>query len=539
MLGRSLCFMALAGLSAAASSQTSTPIDQGRVDRAPLPPAQLPKDRTQAPAAAVRVDADSAVAPPIRNISFEGTDVPRIVAEAAQAFVGQPANKATLQALAGAMSQAYGKSEVALFTIAIPEQDLSSGDVRVLVAEGHVEAVVLTGEVEGRPLKLVQSYADRLTKERPTSRRTLERYLSLIQDIPGLKVKSQLQMGQGPGGVRLILDLDYQRPRVSLGFDNRTTRLVKDGQFNATARAYRLLREGDETQLNGVASVDFDDLLFVGLMHSTPIGTEGTRLHLNAGFLRTRPEGSDLSGEARSAGLTLSHPLIRSYRRNLTLSLALDGLNSENAAFGSLISTERSRAVRAAAAYAQVSERRTMSGGLTLSKGLDIFNARVPGTIGDATFLKVNGRAAFDQAIGKRAAIRLRASGQWTRDPLPAVERFSVGGAELGRAFEVGLINADRGLGGLAELAFRPIRSGKFATSEIYGFADAAKVRLLSRTGFNGMNFDLASAGGGVRLGWTDKAMIELEYAHVLDDPFPGYDEDWRLSLSWRLNLRP
>lgn len=539
MLRRSLCFLALAGLPAAALAQTSTPIDQGRVDRTPLPPTELPKDRTRAPSAAVQVDADSLAAPPIRNISFEGTDVPLIVAEAAQAFVGQPANKATLQALAAAMSDAYGKSQVALFTIAIPEQDLSSGDVRVLVAEGHVEAVILTGEVEGRPLKLVQSYADKLTKERPTSRRTLERYLSLIQDIPGLKVKSQLQMGQGPGGVRLILELDYQRPRLSLGFDNRTTRLVKDGQFNGTARAYRLLREGDETQLNATASVDFNDLLFVGLVHSTPIGSEGTRLYLNAGYLRTRPDGTDLSGEARSAGLTLSHPLIRSYRRNLTLSLAVDGLNSENAAFGSLIATERSRAVRAAAAYAQVSERRTISGGLTLSKGLDILGARVPTNIGDATFLKVNGRAAFDQAIGKRTAIRLRANGQWTKDPLPAVERFSIGGAEIGRAFEVGLINADRGLGGLAELAFRPIRSGKFATSEIYGFADAAKVRLLPRPGFNGMDFDLASAGAGVRLGWTDKAMIELEWAHVLDEPFPGYDEDWRLSVSWRLNIRP
>ena len=63
-------------------------------------------------------------------------------------------------------------------------------------------------------------------------------------------------------------------------------------------------------------------------------------------YTTSGPRGS---GEARSAGLTLSHPLIRSYRRNLTLSLALDGLNSENAAFGSLISTERSRAVRAAA----------------------------------------------------------------------------------------------------------------------------------------------------------------------------------------------
>ena len=538
MQSRLLCFLALAGLPAGALAQTSTPIDQGRVDRSPAPSTE-PQERLQAPAAATRVDAGSEAAPPIRNILFEGTDVPRVVARAAEAFVGRPASKENLEALAAAMSESYGRSDVALFTIAIPEQDLSSGDVRVLVAEGHLEAVILTGEVEGRPLALVQQYANRLTRERPTSRKSLERYLSLIQDIPGLKVKSSLQMGEGAGGVRLILDLDYQRPTLAFSFDNRTTRLVKDGQFRATARAYRLLREGDETQLNAISSVDASDLLFFGLSHSTPIGSEGTRLFLNAGFLRTRPDGTDQAGEARSAGLTLSHPLIRSYRRNLTLSVALDGLNSENAAFGSIISTERSRAVRAAAAYSQSGKRRNLSGGLTLSKGVDIFGARVPESIGDATFLKVNGRAAFDQAIGKRAALRLRASGQWTKDALPAVERYSIGGAEIGRAFEVGLISSDRGLGGLAELAWRPIRSGKFASSELYGFADGAKVRLLARPGFDGMDFDLASAGAGVRLAWTDKAMIEVEYAHVLDDPYPAYDEDWRLSVSWRLNIRP
>jgi hemolysin activation/secretion protein len=339
--------------------------------------------------------------------------------------------------------------------------------------------------------------------------------------------------------VRLLLDLDYQRPTLSFSFDNRTTRLIDDGQFRATARAYQLLREGDETQLNATASVDFGELLYVGLSHSTPLGSQGMRLSLNAGALRTRPDGSDRPGEAQSAGLTLSYPLIRSYRRNLTLSIAVDGLNSKDAAFGSLISTERSRAARAAMAYSQVGQRRSLSGALTVSKGINIFDARVPATIGDATFLKANGRAALDRAIGKRAVGRLRVNGQWTKDPLPAVERFSIGGADIGRAFEVGLISADRGVAGSAELAWRPLATGKFSTSELYGFIDGAKVRLLGRPGFGGLNFDLASAGAGARLAWTDKAMIEVEWAHVLDDPYSGYDEDWRLSIGWRLNIRP
>lgn len=532
--------LALAGAASAAGAQTSTPIDRDRVDRA-QPTAPVPTGETaDTPSAAVSVQAGDEAAPPIRTISFEGTDVPGIVAEAAMAFVGQPANRATLQALADAMSRAYGRSEVALFTIAVPEQDLSTGNVRVLVAEGHIEAVILTGEVEGRPNELVRRYAENLTRGRPTSRRTLERYISLIQDTPGLKVQSRLEMGEGPGGVRLILALDYRRPTIGFSFDNRTTRLVRDGQFQATARGYGLLREGDETQLAGLASVDFDEQLYVGGSHSTPIGREGTRLAASVGHLITRPRGSDVRGEATSFGLVLTHPLIRGYRRNLTLSLAFDGLDSENAAFGSIIATEQTRALRAAAGYAQTSERRALSAGLTVSRGLSVLGADVPAASGEATFFKINGRATFDQALGRRGVLRLRGSGQWTRDPLPAVERFSIGGAEFGRAFEIGILNADRGLAGLAELAWRPIRSGRFAASEIYGFGDYAAVRLVPRPGFfTGADFDLASAGAGVRLAWTDRAMIELEYARSVDRPFAGYRSDWRFSVAWRVSLRP
>ena len=129
----------------------------------------------------------------------------------------------------------------------------------------------------------------------------------------------------------------------------RTTRSVRDGQFQATARGYGLLREGDETQLNAAASVDFDDYIYVGGNHSTPVGREGSRLAGNVGYLRTRSSALGRSGEATSFGMTLTHPLIRGYRRNLVLSLGLDGLDSEDAVFGSLIANEKTRAIRAAA----------------------------------------------------------------------------------------------------------------------------------------------------------------------------------------------
>ena len=198
-----------------------------------------------------------------------------------------------------------------------------------------------------------------------------------------------------------------------------------------------------------------------------------------------------------------------------------------------------SPALRAAAAFSDSRARRVVSAALTLSRGLDFLGADVPDAVGEAGFSKVNGRASLDQAIGAHVALRLRASGQWTRDPLPAVERFAVGGADFGRAFETGLINADRGYATLGELAWRPIASGRFAGSELYGFGDWSAVRVLPRDGAAGRDFDLASAGGGVRFAYTDRAMLELEYARTVDRPYAGYPSDWRISIGWRVSLRP
>jgi hemolysin activation/secretion protein len=528
-------------LAAPAWGQPSSPIDTNRVDRQQptIPDPANAEKQASLPGAAAEVETDETSAPDIRKIEFVGTDVPLVVAQATQVFVGRPATRANLKAMTDAMSEAYGRSDVALFTIVVPKQDFAEGALKVYVAEGHLQSVLLTGEVEGRKLKLVKTYAEKLTREKPTSRRRLERYLSLIRDIPGLKTDARLELGQGPGAVRMVLALDYQRPRFTMGVTNRTSSLVRDGEIEAKGVIYSTFREGDLTEVNALASLNFKDELYFGLSHSTPIGTEGGRLGLAYGHLETRPRGTAISGNADTLGLNYSYPVIRGYRRNLTATASLDGVNSSNAAFGSIIASERTRAARAALGYSFVGKRRVLNGGLTLSKGLDLFGARVADGRAKATFFKANLRAGLNQAVGKRGVLRLSASGQWTRDPLPAVERFSVGGDPYGRAFETSLIAADRGIAGSAELAFRPLKKGPLAASEVYGFVDYAVVDVLSRPGFIGRDFDLGSAGGGLRLGYKDNAMIGLEVANTIDRPYAAYDSEWRFSINWRVSFKP
>ena len=513
-------------------------IDRNRADRLP-PPETAPQQ--QAPAVpgapAARIDAEAA-ATPITSVVFDDMTVPQRVGRAATPFLGQPASREVLGKLAAAMSDAYAKADVALYTIRIPEQRFADGVVHVSVAEGFIENVVINGDTKDRDLELIKAYGRALANERPLTRRVLERYLSLMRDVPGLKVDAQLLRGYAAGGVVLVVTVGFSKDTLSGGFDNRGTKLLGDGEIQATAKLYRLLREGDQTEIVGAAATDLKRYGYVAVLHSTPIGDDGMRLALSAGYLTTHPRHTDIRGKAKTAGATLSYPIVRGYKKNLTATAGIDGIDSDNAALGTLIATERTRAARVALAYSDVETKDVLTFSVSVSRGLAILGERVTAPLSDPTFTKLTARAEYDRQIGRHVVVRVRGTGQYSADPLPAAERLVAGGADYGRAFDSAILTGDRGFAGLAELAWRPELPTRWIGSELYGFVDGAKLTLLQRGLFQTTRYDLASAGAGVRIGYRNKAALELELARSLDDPYPSYTGDWRFSVGWKYDLR-
>lgn len=475
----------------------------------------------------------------LRGIQFEGTDVPEEVANAARPFIGSMATNAILTKMAAAMSEAYSQAGIAFFTVVIPDQSFENGVVRVIAAEGRVANIRLSGETEGRNHHMVTAYAERLKRDTPTQRATLERAMSLTRDIPGLKIEPVLRYGAEAGTVDIDMKLDYQKPTLTFGFSNRTTRLVRDGQFSAMGKAYRLLRDGDLTVMRLAASVNFKDSLQAGLSHSTPIGTSGLRAEASATYLRSRPANTVIEGDAQVYAAALIMPVIRSYKRNLIARASLDAVNSDNAAFGSLIATEQTRAIRLSGAYTESRENTDLRLKAEISQGIDMLDAEVSPAIGEEQYTKAKIEAGLSRRLGDRIFLRLSGAGQWTGDLLPANERFSIGGAPLGRAFDTALINADRGAGAALESAWRPIGGGDFSKSEIYIFADYASGDVFSRFTDAKAGFDLGSFGAGLRAAYEDKGVLELELARPYDQPVPGFNQDWRLSVGWRFEWRP
>jgi len=521
-------FLYLAGLALAQAEAVPNPVTQNRLDQ-PRPPKVVPQRR---PGARSEVQSAGSMQP-IRTIVFQGVQAPARVAEAASAFIGRPASKATLVELAGALSKAYETTDVALYTVAIPDQNFADGVVVVDLVEGWVDAVAVNAP-QGSSFPLLQARANKLVGQKPLSRALFERQMSVIQSIPGLTTEASLDNPEGDDSVRLTFTPKQKRAEEAFGINNRGPHLLGDLIIQGGVDFYRLATDGDRLSFSGYATPDFKHYKAIDGSYAIPIGTSGLTLTASGAWIGTKARHIDVRGHAALAGLALTYPILRRAQSAADISVGIDGVNSHNALFGNVFATERSRAVRLAGAFVNATPTRNIQLSATLSHGLGIFGAQAGDTGAETDFTKLNASALVEQQLVPRVLGRLFGSAQLSGDRLPAAELMSVGGT-IGRAFDTGILTGDRGVGGFAELAYRPIASGNFAQSEIYAFADAAHLKLNARLGFPSQSFGLASAGAGFRVKYKDRMQFGLEGAKVLNRPYPDYHHHFRLSAYYSI----
>lgn len=495
-------------------------IDRDRVDRQEpaIPRPQRPAPPPASPAPPV---ADHAVPPAatLARVRYEGATLPQALLDRATApFVGRQLTRETLQGIANAVSAAYAKSDIAFHSVGIPRQVVNGGELLVQVREGRIARYALRKETPSTPKSLIAAHMDRLMRDRPTHKSRLERTLSLLRDVPGQTVDAQLRTTAQPG--ELLLDLDVKRKQVDVTLNvnnNGVVNVISGVQAQLAVGVHGLLREGDSTRASAHLPFRPSRYQFYSLSHATPIGTNGTTLGVSAAHVRTRTRETDIRGEATQAGVSVSHALIRSYKRNLTLGLSLDGIDSENYFLDTAFGGFRTRVVRLSATWSSLGRKSGYAVAGSVSQGLDALGARAFEGYSETGFAKANLQATAVTELGKTTVLKLTARGQHTRDKLPSTERFALGGEGAGMALRVGELTADRALAASAEVSWKlPARTkaaGKGLT--VFAYVDGALAHSVARPRFNlpARDYSLASAGGGVRAGfggWSATAQIAV-----------------------------
>ena len=409
----------------------------------------------------------------------------------------------------------------------VPPQKIDNGLVRLNIIEGYIDQVKTQGPIRG-PRKLLNAYRKKILKSRPLRSSDLERYLLLMDDLPGVTTKSVLTPSENnAGATTLTLILTDKAFEGHLGVDNRGSEFNGPYQFSGGVTANSFLGGYSRMGLQGVVTSQTDELMFLNLFYDLPINQEGTRLFFSGSLSESEPGSSlkrfDINGDSSTIALRLTHPFIRSRGKNLTGYFAFTSRDSKTKILGSLDSEDRLRVMELGFSYDYADEYKGVNLiRFSLSQGLNIFDATESGSSnlsrvqGKSDFTKLTGNLMRLQNLAPSWAFLGTASWQYSFDKLLASEEFGVGGSQYGRAYDSSEITGDHGIAFKVELqrAIRP--EWKYLSDlQLYSFMDYGSVWNKVKTSTGAEHQDRTSMGLGMRFNVTDLISGYLE----LDKP--------------------
>ncbi len=433
----------------------------------------------------------------------------------------------------------------------LPQQDFDQGLVRVVLVEGYVSNYEIDGDI-GRVKGYIDELVDKLKGERPLTRKTFDRYSTLMSRIPGVTLQAQVPPPGTTDGASTLRVSASRKPfttSMSLveGSRNSTQALFGVSSNSQTAMAEQLT-------LSGLFPPGRDKEHYYRLDYSQYLNAEGTQLSLYGSSYRSDPstsiatdDGFELKPHRENDRFSIgvSHPLIAAPDQWLSAGARLYGVNDntdyEVAGFGQTISEKTN--VRALAfegdwRKSDARQLRIVSAGMY--QGMDAMGAKsettLTGSRYDLDFFRL--RLSGVQSDGYFDNWQGVVSGAlyWSDDTLPDSERAVFGGQNFGRGYPDDQASGDKGWGVAYELNYSFNRDGDWVKLlQPYAIVDRAKA-WYNELPLKGS--DMSSAALGLRFGDKRYYNIALEVAKPMSDiALDSFNRRPRYTLSFSYQL--
>ena len=441
--------------------------------------------------------------------------------------LGQKIALAEVFGIADAITAKYRNDGYILSRAILPPQTIEDGAVTIRIVEGYIDEVRIEGEVRG-DRALLDAYAAKIMRSRPLSVAHLERYLLLIDDLPGISSEAVLNPAEDtPGAADLVILVEEDATDGFVRLDNRGTKFNGPVRLWLGAGLNSLTGDHDRTAARFVTARSRRELTYLELGYERQIGTEGNKLYLQFAHTDSEPGHTlrtlEIESGSRSFRTGFVSPVIRSRAENLSLHADFIYRNSGTTIFDNRLSKDRVRFVSLGARW----DNTDGSGGINmlglhLDRGLSILGASgkdskdLSREKGRADFTRLRLNASRLQRLGGRWSLLADFRSQLAASKLLASEEFGLGGEGCGRAYDPAQVAGDNGGCLLAEVRYgHNPGAGALQGYQIYGFYDVGRVWRKS-PGALEKKADLSSAGLGVRFNFTDWLSGSFETAWPL-----------------------
>ena len=489
----------------------------------------------------------------VRGIHREDLEVPAPVQfdQLAAAYLGKPVSMASVNQLSRDLVLFWRAHDRPVVDVVVPEQDITSGVLQLIVTESRVGKVRVEGARWFAPHKLA-----RKIRAKPGERMfasVLNADLDWLNTNPFRRVNLIYTPGAEVGTTDLVLKAEDRLPvRVYVGYEDSGGAPTPNETWMRD-RWMAGFNWGDAFGTDQLLSYQFttgDDLKNV-LAHSANYSVPLPWRHtINFSASRSTSETElglqTISGESWGASFRYAIPLPRTVRFSETFSLGFDfSRSNSDLDFGGLTQYNKPIELRQFAAEYQAALRDPFG-----ATSLNLSGVYSPGQWGAANSddrlnstqsngTSTTGRSGADSNFwyGRVSMERLtqlpwdwslatRASAQAASGPLLMGGQLYLGGWDTVRGYEPGDAHGDQGALVSVELHTPPISFGQFLgwksardQVQFLGFWDYGTVRTLHPLPGEDINAERSSAGVGVRVNVAQYLALRFDYAWQLTDP--------------------
>jgi len=454
--------------------------------------------------------------------------------------------------LAQRITAKYGADGYSLSRAIVPPQAFAPNGAApcLKVIEGYIDHVEWPAAV-AKYRDFFTHYAAMITAERPINVHTIERYLLLASDLPGLHFNASLKPSKTNNGAATLVVEMVEKPLDAYGIvDNRGTPSRGPEQFLIGANLNNLLRQHEQFTFNYASTFHTEELQYFAGNYRQVLTAEGLYAFVNSSYSFGHPGTEPLQTVGFSARSLLveaglADPIIRTREKNLTLSGLVFASNNftDFDAFQQPINRDHLRGFRLKADFDWADRFLGVNQvNVTYSQGIqglgssannsaaDLavgFNSQLlSNPVGRVDFEKIEAKLSRSQVLFGPMSAFGSIYGQYAFNPLLVSEQCGYGGRFFGRAFDPSALLGDHCVEAIGELRYDLTHLPPMLSQvQFYAYSDYGRLWVLGPAvfvpttgGFSG-NFDAASAGGGVRLGFWNTVTADLSVAKAIHGP--------------------
>jgi hemolysin activation/secretion protein len=473
-------------------------------------------------------------------------------------FTGKERDFGTVQEALDALEQAYRDRGFSMVSVALPEQELDRGVVRLKVSENRLGKINIEGVRYFDQANIRRSLPALKQGEAPNLK-AVSLSLKLANENPAKKINMQLLNSDKENEIDATITVKDEAPwKIGITGDNTGDKQTGVARLGALLQHANVFNRDHLLTLQYITSPEKPDKVSIySLGYRAPLYSLGSSIDLigaysnvNSGTISAASNSMNVSGQGTILGIRYNQNLSRigNYEHKLTLGLDYRAYENNVDFLGNQLGNNVTVHPVSLTYAGTLTMDNKFNAGFYLTDlqnlpgrwdgrdtAEDIEKARAGAPRGYNIFRY---GANLSYLLGADWQARMMVNGQYTNDPLVPGEQYGIGGANTVRGFSEREFSNDQGYSGNVEI-YTPDLSRLFGVnafqSRLLMFYDRGYVSRKDPMPGDTVSTQIAGTGFGLRVTDGKRFTLSVDCGFVVDLPDENtsrWSNVWHLSAS-------